>query len=332
MVNAHGTTAWLGLAAALVAVSVVVARITPAALLPPPERPFEGYGKPDVRVESRSYPRHATGADDVRTTIAMPPRRLVSQSWSTDEFLYAVVPPERVVGVSELAARENLSNVHELAKRHRPIVALDPEHVLRLAPDLVFTPAQARSDGPGLLRAAGIPVYRMYTMFQTLASIEAHIRLVGYLTGEEDRAELEARRFHAAIRRAASRKPAASPAPRVMGFGGVYSYGSDTLLNDILHVLGAENVAATHGFVGYDRVTDEHIVRWNPDWIVAGAEPGTAEQVRARMLSNPAIAATSAAQKGRLIVLEHHVFLPLSPFTTQLVEAISAALYGGGLS
>jgi iron complex transport system substrate-binding protein len=117
-----------------------------------------------------------------------------------------------------------------------------------------------------------------------------------------------------------------------MGFGGTYSYGSETLLNDILRVLGAENVAATHGFVGYDRVTDEHIVRWNPDWIIAGAEPGKVEQVRARMLANPAIAATTAAQSGRIVVLEHHVFLPLSPFTAQLVEAIATALYGGATS
>jgi ABC-type hemin transport system substrate-binding protein len=114
-----------------------------------------------------------------------------------------------------------------------------------------------------------------------------------------------------------------------MGFGGIYSYGSATLFHDILRVLGAENVAATHGFVGYDRVTDEHIVQWNPDWIVAGADPGQVDQVRARLLANPAIAATAAAARGRIVVLENPVFLPLSPFAARLVDALAGALYGG---
>lgn len=165
-------------------------------------------------------------------------------------------------------------------------------------------------------------------MFPTLAAVEAQITLVGGLTGEEARAEAERERFHDVVARAAARKPAGSPAPRVMGFGGVYSYGSGTLFHDILRVLGAENVAATHGFSGYDRVTDEHIVQWDPDWIVAGADRGHVDEVRARLLAHPAIGATTAAARGHIVVLEHHVFLPLSPFTSQLVEAVADALSG----
>jgi iron complex transport system substrate-binding protein len=322
-------TSLIALVAAVIAASAIVEHMTPASLLPPPERPFAATGNPLVRIGQSSYPRHATGADDVQTTVGAPPHRLVSQSSSTDEFLYTVVPPERVVGVSENAYRESISNVYVLAQRYQPAVALDPERVLRLEPDLVFTPAAARSDLPALLRAAQLPVYRMQTAFETLASIEAHIHLVGYLTGEDTRADSEACRFRAVVRRAARRKPAGARSPRVMGFGGIYSYGSKTLFNDILRVLGAENVAARHGFVGYDRVTDEHIVRWNPEWIVAGADRGRVEQVRDRLLANPAVAVTTAGRRRQVVVFENHVFLPLSPFTAQLIEALGEALYGG---
>ena len=87
----------VALVGALVLASVVVSQVTPASLLPSPERPFTGYGNPDVRVESDEYPRHATGADDVRVQVDGPPRRIVSQFSSTDEFAYTVVPPERIV-------------------------------------------------------------------------------------------------------------------------------------------------------------------------------------------------------------------------------------------
>ncbi len=319
----------VALAGAVVAASIAAAYVTPASLLPRPERPFEGYGSRTVRMGRASFPRDARGADDVVTRVETAPRRLVSQSMSSDEFLYSILPPERVVGVSESAYQERISNVYELARTYAPVVATDVERVLRSDPDLVFNPAEARSDMPGLLRAAGVPVYRIPTMFPTLVSIEEHIRLVGYLTGEDARAEAEARRFRAAVDRAAARKPAGAPSPRVMGFGGVYSYGSDTLFSDILRVLGAENVAATHGFVGYDRVTDEHIVRWDPEWIVAGADRGLVPQVRQRLLAHPAIGATTAARRGQVVVFEHHVFLPLSPLTARFVEALAEALYGG---
>jgi iron complex transport system substrate-binding protein len=328
MVNAR-VVPIVALACAFITAGVVAAWRAPVGLLPRPERPFDGYGRPGTRIEGRSYPRRATGADGVRTSIEVPPMRLVSQSSSTDEYLYAVVPPQRVVGVSDVAYLERISNVSGLANRYRPVVALDPERVLRTEPDLVMTPAEARFDVPGLLRAAGLRVYRTQTMFATLDEVEDQIRLIGYLTGEDARADAEATRFRNVVRLAAARKPDGARRPRVMGFGGVYSYGSETLFNDILSALGAENVAATHGFVGYDRVTDEHIVRWNPEWIVAGADRGRVARTRARLMAHPAIAATTAARRGQVIVLENHVFLPLSPFATQLVEALADALYGG---
>jgi iron complex transport system substrate-binding protein len=305
---------------------------TPTALVPPPLRPDAGYGRADVRAESSLYPRHATGADDVRTAIALPPRRIVSQHMSADEFLYSIVPPDRVVGVSETAYDARISNVSVLARRYRPVVASDVERVLLSNPDLVLTPASMRSDVPGLFRQAGIPVYRMFTMFETLDSIEAHIRLVGYLTGEDDRAAAEVERFRATIRRAVARRPAGARSLRVLGLGRSYSYGVRTLFTDIVRTLGAENVAAAHGLVGYDRVTDEHIVRWDPEWIVAGADRGMADQVRAQLIAMPAVASTTAARLGHIVVLDNSVFLPLSPFTAELVDALATAFYGGPAS
>lgn len=297
----------------------------PADLLAVPERPF-AYGRPGVRVESPAFPRHATGADDVRVRIDRAPRRIVSQDAHADEYLYAVVPPERVVGVSISAYDRHVSNVVGLVERYRPVVSSDAEALVRLNPDLVIAPASARADAVSLLRHAGLPVYRIYTMFDTLDAIEEHLRLIGYVTGEDVRADEEIRRFEAVVARAAARRPAGAR-PEVLGLGGMYSYGSKTLFADILRVLGAENVAARHGLLGYDRITDEHIVRWDPEWIVAGADRGTVAETRARLLARPAIAATRAARDGRVLVFENQVFLPLSPFTAQLVEALSRSLY-----
>ena len=309
--------------------SIWVAARTPADLLPSPRRPYQSYGSARVRTETTRYPRYATGADDVRVRIDRPATRIVSQNAHADEYLYTVVPPDRIVGVSETAYEPRYSNVFEAASRYHPAVANDPERVLRSHPDLIVTAEATRADVPSLLRHAGIPVYRMYTMFETLDAIEEHIRLIGYLTGQDDRAGREARRFMDIIARAAARRPAHVPPPRVLGLGASYGYGARTLFTDILRTIGAENVAATHGLLGYDRVNDEHIALWNPDWIVTGADTGLTERTRTSMLARPSIASTDAARLGHIVVLDNRLFLPLSPFTAHLVEALSQALYGG---
>jgi iron complex transport system substrate-binding protein len=326
--------AWLPLGLlvlALSATAAVVERHAPVALLRPLERPYLRAGSARLDTTGRAYPRSARGADGVRVSLARPPLRLVSQFWSLDEFLYTVVPPERVVGVSDSAYSRAFSNVLELAERHRPMRVsnggpTDPERVLQTRPDLLFLASSTRADIAHVLRLAGVPSYAMHTDFSTLAEIEEHIRQVGYLAGEDERGQGAAARFHDALVRAAARRPMGAR-PRVLGLGGRYSYGSNTVFHDICRLLGAVNVAGA-SLRGYDAISGEQIVRWNPEWIVVGAAAGEAEATRARLLADPAIAVTQAAARGQLVVLDQRVFLPLSPFTRRLVEALADALYG----
>ena len=79
-------------------------------------------------------------------------------------------------------------------------------------------------------------------------------------------------------------------------------------------------MAAEGGLTGSGAVNSEQIVRWNPEWIVTGTDPGREQEARARLLADPAIALTQAAREGHILVLENRVLLPLSPFTTRLVD------------
>lgn len=124
------------------------------------------------------------------------------------------------------------------------------------------------------------------------------------------------------------RRPKNGPSPRIFGMGGKYSYGDQTLFHDIVKTLGGVNVGAEGGFHGYDSVNTEQIVRWNPEWIITGADPGMTKQALARLLEDPAIALTQAAKNGRILVLENNVFLPMSTFTTLIVRAMAEAIYG----
>lgn len=291
-------------------------------------REGDGNGRPEIQTGSLEYPREAMDSDLFPVRIAKPVRRIVSQHWSTDEYLYSVVPPARVVAVSESAYERSISNVYPFAERFRPVIARDPERVLRETPDLLLVSNSARIDFCDLVRTTGVPIYRAFTMFTTLEQVAKTIRLTGYLTGEDVAASKEMDRFWSEIRRAQARRPPNAPRPRILGMGGRYSYGDQTLFHDIVEALGGINVGAEGGLHGYDSVSTEQIVRWNPQWIIAGADRGKTKEVLDRMLEDPGIAITQAVKDGHIVVLENNVFLPMSPFTTMLVNAIAEAIYG----
>lgn len=287
-----------------------------------------GDGDHRIRTSSYSYPREAIDSDDFAVKIPSPTHRIVSQYWSIDEYVYSVVPPQDVVAVSESAYLKSVSNVYEFVDRFHPVIATDPERVLALDPDLILVSSSGRADYTSLARSSGVPVYRMQTTFQTLDQVEQTIHLTGYLTGNDKSAEEAAGRFHQEIERARALRPEGAAHPRILGLGGRYSYGTETLFNDIVEKLGGVNVGAENGLKGYDSVNFEQIIRWDPEWIFAGAEPGQEKQLLASLLADPAISLTTAAKKGQIVVLDFRTFLPMSPFTTRLVKAMAEALYG----
>jgi iron complex transport system substrate-binding protein len=279
-----------------------------------------------IQTGAAEYPRRAADSDGFSVRIARPVRRIASQHWAIDEYAYSIVPAERVVAVSESAYLQSISNVYAQVQKHRPAIASDPERVLRLDPDLLLVSNSSRADFCALVRAADLPIYRVLTTFTSLAQVAETIRLTGYLTGEDTAATAEIQRFWSEIERAkAKRKPGA--APRILGLGNRYAYGAETIFDDIVRTLGGVNVAARGGLKGYDAVNGEQIVRWNAEWIVAGADRGKTRAVAASLMADPAIAETPAARNGHVLVFDFNVFLPASPFTTLLVNAMAKEMY-----
>jgi iron complex transport system substrate-binding protein len=295
--------------------------------------PFEGirlasdYGQAGFSTSSSEYPRVATDAGGYAVRVARPAHRIASHYWSVDEYVYSVAPAGDVVSVSSSAYERSMSNVYERAEKFQPVVAENPEDIIRLDPDLVIDGGEGSADFSDILRNAGLPVFRVFTMFTTLDQVGRTILLTGYLTGHDTEANRAYREFQDAIQRAEDRKPSGSSSPRVLGFGGRYSYGDQTLFHDIVRAVGAVNVSAEHGLHGYDAISTEQVLRWNPEWIIAGSAKGKSAETLQRFLDDPAIQLTTAAQKGQILVFENHVFLPMSPFTVLLLDAMSEALY-----
>lgn len=282
----------------------------------------------DGAASAAGFPRTVRDYAGDAVSLARPPSRIASQALVTDHFLFAVVPPSRIVAVSAIAHDPRYSYVSDVVAGMDVAVIHDSEALLRRRPDLLLVSHAARADMVAVARAAGIPTFRLMTEFDDFAQIAAGLETVGRLTGEEDAAARTIARFRERVAAAVARRPAGAPAPRVLvyvAFSGTFGAGS--LFEHILTELGAVNVAAEQGIGPHGTISGEQIAGWNPDWIIADAPAGEEDAVRRRLLEQPGVAVTTAGRTGQVLVLDHRRFITMSQHAAGLTEAVAAALY-----
>jgi iron complex transport system substrate-binding protein len=277
---------------------------------------------------AKPFPRELRDAAGQHLVIASRPTRIVSQTLATDEILLSLCPPERIVALSGLAGDENYSNVVVEARRVAGRTSQGAEQILRLQPDLVFVASYSRAETVELLKASRAAVFR-FTNFNSITEIKGNIRAVGYAIGSDAEAETLVKKMDEALAAVRARVPAGRPPARLMSFGeSGYTAGANTVFDDMVRAAGAVNVSAENGIDGVARVSNEKIIEWQPDFIVAGANHGEMETVRKSLLADPVIAASKAGRDGKIIILDNRHFLTVSQYVVRGVEDLADALYG----
>jgi iron complex transport system substrate-binding protein len=272
------------------------------------------------------FPRTLQDALGNTLTIPAPPQRIISQTLGTDEILFAICPPSRIVGVSTLARDETYSNTVQQARASSAPAITDAEQVLRLKPDLIFVASYSRAEVVEVLRASHAPIFR-FANFDRIDDMKANVRIVGRAIGEDAAAEALVADMERRLAVLATRvKP--GPRPRVMSYSdNGFTAGANTLFNDVIRAAGGDNVPAEKGINGFARISGEQVLQWNPDVIVSGARPGQDQAVRDSLLRNPAVAATRAGREGRIITMPAREFEAASQHVVNAAETLSAALW-----
>src|SRR5215831_3872858 len=136
------------------------------------------YGRPGFEIGPLPYPRQIVDGEGYPLNLASPARTFTGTEWTIEEFLYSVVPPEKIVGVSGAAYDRSYSNVYVNAEKYRPAIvgpiAPSAELVVRAGAELVVA-APEHVDVFNILTRAGMPVYRMYTQLIKLDQIANNI-------------------------------------------------------------------------------------------------------------------------------------------------------------
>jgi iron complex transport system substrate-binding protein len=270
------------------------------------------------------FPRTVIDGAGRSIRLAAKPVRIVSQTLASDEMLFAIVAPERLVGLSTLARDPKYSNVVAEAATHPAPSIESAEDVVRLRPDLVFVATYSRAEVAETLEATGAPVYRLAN-FDDLDGVMANVERLGEAVGEPEaaaRVVADMRRRLAAV----EARRAGKPRPRVLSFSGGFTAGRGTSFDDIVRRAGGVNEAAARGLEQFPKLSPEQVLAWNPDVLVAGALPGEAEAVRRRLATAPGPAGTTAGRRGQIVIIEMRKLLAVSQYVVEAVETLAGEL------
>ncbi|MBX5436559.1 MAG: ABC transporter substrate-binding protein [Alicyclobacillaceae bacterium] len=258
-----------------------------------------------------------------RVTVRTQPHRIASVTEGTDEILSALVPKKDVVLVTTQATNPTYSNVVRWAKGIPAIAQADAERIVAAKPDLALL---ASYTTPGVLsqvKQAGIPAYE-FGDFNSIADVEHNIVVVGKLVGQPERARAVVADMEAKLARlqAAAKRHKPLTVLDYSSYG--YVAGKGTTVNDIIVRAGARNAAAAVN--GWQKVTDEQVVKMNPDVIIDSSDD---KGFVAKLMNNPALSTVSAIRNHRVYLIKSADLSSVSQYIVNAVRDLERVLYPG---
>jgi iron complex transport system substrate-binding protein len=252
--------------------------------------------------------------------VSAAPRHVVSLLVCTDEYVFRLLPRERIAALSYLAADRHpvvstiADQVHGI-----PLIRQNAESVLALHPDLVVTYRFVNQKLHDILGAAGVPVYDLpwATSFGEIREITRHL---GDRLGERDRADALIARMDRELAAAHARAPSRAVTTLIYEPNGYVT--ADGVTNEILANGGMRNAGPDMHQARNGTVAVEMIAAAPPDLLILNDSREAAPAHADLLLRHPAL----AALKGHTAVA-HLSLTPLlcpGPWSADAAEPLAA--------
>jgi len=250
-------------------------------------------------------------------------QRIVSLAPSVTEIIYAIGRGDALVGATTYSdyppAANHLTKIGSY-------VHLDLEKIVSLQPDLCI----AVKDGNPIemirrIEAMGIPVYAVDP--QGIQNVIRTIVIMGELLDANNRAQALADQMHARLQVLQTRMALANSRPGVflqIGISPIVSVGSNTFLDELIHMAGGRNLAA--GPTAYPRFSMEQVLALAPDVLIitSMARSGAFDQARQRWQQWRAM---PAARQDRIHLVDSNLFDRPSPRLLDGLETLARLIH-----
>jgi len=263
-----------------------------------------------VQVSDGPFPRTVRLSGGREFQIAAPPQRVLPTNASVVDFLFDLLPPERVVALPREAFTYSVVSSEfassDEADRWTKLPVLNEfaaEDTLSVKPDLVIAHAWQRGTTLTILREAGIPVLELPVVTDWQGVLET-LEVLGRALGEDERcreliADLETRR-----KALARRGSGLAILPYTNWGTGGYTAGAGSTWDLMIELAGARNAAAEYGLEGNVQIEYEELLEIDPDVFLLGIDPESGMSRSSELLrTEPALASLEAVRSSRLVVM-----------------------------
>ncbi len=230
------------------------------------------------------------------------PKRVVSTFLCTDEYVFRLLPRERIAALSYEATDRHpvVSTVADKAKGI-PVIHPDTETVLALHPDLVVMYAGVNRRLRDNLKRQGIAVLDV-PWADSIADIRKVTTMLGAAFGARDKAAAMLATMDRDL--AAARARAPHPPVRTIFYQPNGYAQTSGYAKDIMSVAGLEDVApASLASNGTGTLPVETVVKLAPELLVLGGEEKSGSARAYQILHHPAFAALKGRTLARHAVL-----------------------------
>ena len=236
----------------------------------------------------------ASAATRANDTPPPPAARIVSLNQCLDAILVELVPTQRIAAVSHYARDPLVSAIADRAAS-LPITYETAEEIVALRPDLVLASRHSAIPTRNALRRVGIH-YELFEVAFSIADSIAQIRRIADLVGSPAAGEALVARIERAIE--AARLPQGAPrlTAAVYETGG-FTAGSNTVTDELMQIVGFDNLAARYGIQTHMPIPLELIVAQPPDLLLVGDIPAAAGMQAVRIVQHRALRKMSSMRR-----------------------------------
>jgi iron complex transport system substrate-binding protein len=286
-----------------------------------PQPPSSTPSKPASPGEQIPFPLTVTDESGNQVTIPAEPQHIVSATEGTDEILSALVPKSKLAMVTAFSSDPKYSNITEFVKGIPQTKDSSAELIISAKPDLVLLASYTKQGVVDQIKMAHIPVFE-FTQFNSISDIEKNIVIVGRLVGNESEAKKMTADMETALKAIGDAVKNEKKATVLDYSSYGFAAGSDTSVGDIIVRAGGLNAAQE--LKGWQKVSDEQVVKLNPDVIiVAASDEGFADKIR----NNPALQTINAVKNKRVYAISGANLSTVSQYVVKGVADVAHVLY-----
>jgi iron complex transport system substrate-binding protein len=267
------------------------------------------------------FPLTVTDQSGANVTVPTAPQHIVSVTEGTDEIVSALVPKSKLALVTVYSSDPKYSNIIDLVQGIPQIKDPNAEQIIAAKPDLVLLASYTKQGVVDQIKQANIPVFE-FNDFNSIADIEKNIGIVGQLVGNESEAKKITDSMETKLKEIAEAVKNEKKVSVLDYSSYGFVAGVNTTVNDIITHAGGTNAA--HDLQGWQKVSDEQIIKLNPDVIIVDdSDSGFVEKV----LANPALQTVNAVKSKSVFAIKGADLSTVSQHVVKGVADVAHALY-----